>query len=264
MTSTQPYIYRRQSLVEPDWQRFPGWRDVTGRDWLSLTWQRRNSVRTVRQLQELCGDLLHNDFYADLQSDQELRATMPLLITPQMINTIAPTMVTQKPGGLTDDFYSDPVRKYMMPAFSDRRTDWPSHPKSASDSLHEREMWTTEGLTHRYPTKVLAELVSSCTQYCGHCTRMDLVGTTTASTAKIKFSLSPSRRFTRILDYLRDNKEIRDVVVSGGDVANVPWQQLESFLNALLEIESIRDIRLASKALIGLPQFWMKEDVKSG
>src|SRR2546422_7130443 len=31
-------------------------------------------------------------------------------------------------------------------------------------------------LTHRYPTKVLAEMLSTCPQYCGHCTRMDLVG----------------------------------------------------------------------------------------
>ena len=27
------------------------------------------------------------------------------------------------------------------------------------DSLHERDMWAVEGLTHRYPTKVLIELL---------------------------------------------------------------------------------------------------------
>ena len=40
-------------------------------------------------------------------------------------------------------------------------------------------MWAVEGLTHRYPTKVLAELLPTCPQYCGHCTRMDLVGNDT-------------------------------------------------------------------------------------
>jgi len=25
----QPYIYRRVELAEPDWQRFPGWADVS-------------------------------------------------------------------------------------------------------------------------------------------------------------------------------------------------------------------------------------------
>ncbi len=41
------------------------------------------------------------------------------------------------------------------------------------------------------------------------------------------------------------------MVVSGGDVANVPWRNLESYLMRLLEIETIRDIRLATKALMG-------------
>ena len=50
---------------------------------------------------------------------------------------------------------------------------------AARDSLHEADMWAVEGLTHRYPTKVLAELIPTCPQYCGHCTRMDLVGNDT-------------------------------------------------------------------------------------
>ena len=29
----QPYPYKRVELVEPDWTRFPGWKDVTAEDW---------------------------------------------------------------------------------------------------------------------------------------------------------------------------------------------------------------------------------------
>ena len=54
------------------------------------------------------------------------------------------------------------------------------------------------------------------------------------------------------------------MVVSGGDVANLPWPRLESFVAALLEIDSIRDIRLASKALMGLPQHWLSDEVRAG
>jgi lysine 2,3-aminomutase len=57
---------------------------------------------------------------------------------------------------------------------------------------------------------------------------------------------------------------VRDVVVSGGDVANMPWARLEAFVSALLEIDNIRDIRLASKALAALPQHWLQDDVRSG
>ena len=41
-----------------------------------------------------------------------------------------------------------------------------------------------------------------------------------------------------MLDYLRRTPGVRDVVVSGGDVANMPWPRLEEFVAALLEIES--------------------------
>ena len=37
-----------------------------------------------------------------------------------------------------------------------------------------------------------------------------------------------------------------------------------AFVAALLEIENIRDIRLASKALMGLPQHWLQDDVRAG
>ena len=35
-----------------------------------------------------------------------------------------------------------------------------------------------------------------------------------------------------MIDYLRRTPEVRDVVVSGGDVANMPWKNLEAFLDA--------------------------------
>ncbi len=103
---------------------------------------------------------------------------MSILIPPQMLNTMD-----------LEDLWHDPVRRYMLPAFDDRRTDWPNHPRASRDSLHEADMWVVEGLTHRYPTKVLAEMLSTCPQYCGHCTRMDLVGNDVPQVEKHRFAL---------------------------------------------------------------------------
>ena len=125
-------------------------------------------------------------------------------------------------------------------------------------------MWVAEGLTHRYPTKVLAELLPTCPQYCGHCTRMDLVGNSTPMIDKLKFDLKPVDRHAAMLDYLRRSPGVRDVVVSGGDVANLPWARLEDFVTKLLDIENVRDIRLATKALMGLPHHWLQDDVRAG
>jgi lysine 2,3-aminomutase len=249
----QPYEYRRRELVEPDWTRFPGWRDVTREQWESAQWQRAHCVKNPRQLRAVLGDLVPDAFYDDLVADQAQRATMSMLVTPQMLNTMS-----------TDDFYADPVRRYMIPVASDRRTDWPSHPHATRDSLHEHDMWVAEGLTHRYPTKVLAELLSTCPQYCGHCTRMDLVGNSTPAVDKLKLTLKPTDRYDAHVAYLRAHPGVRDVVVSGGDVANIPWRHLESYLMRLLDIETIRDVRLATKALMGLPQHWLQPDVVEG
>ncbi|TDD29065.1 lysine 2,3-aminomutase [Actinomadura sp. KC06] len=255
-TARQPYVYRRRPLEEPDWRRIPGWRDVTQDDWESAQWQRAHCVKNLRQLRQVMGDLLDESFYADLERDHAERATMSMLLPPQMLNTMDTSS--------TDAFYADPVRRYMLPVFSDRRTDWPSHPHAARDSLHEAEMWAVEGLTHRYPTKVLAEILPTCPQYCGHCTRMDLVGNSTPNVDKHKFTVKPPDRLGAMLDYLRRTPGVRDVVVSGGDVANMPWPRLESFVASLMEIGNIRDIRLASKALMGLPQHWLQDDVRAG
>ncbi len=260
---SQPYAYRRAELAEPDWRRFPGWSQVTTQEWESVQWQRAHCVKNLRQLREVAGPGLDESFLADLERDQRERATMSMLVPPQMLNTMAPAVAPDDPG-FTAAFYADPVRQYMIPVFSDRRTDWPSHPYASRDSLHEAEMWAVEGLTHRYPTKVLAEVLPTCPQYCGHCTRMDLVGNPTASTGKHKFGLPPADRLTAMIDYLRATPGVRDVVVSGGDVANLPWPRLESFVSALLDIDSIRDIRLASKALMGLPQHWLADQVRAG
>ncbi|HEY7502791.1 MAG TPA: hypothetical protein VH700_01735 [Gemmatimonadales bacterium] len=222
-------------------------------DWESATWQRRHTIKNLREFKAALGNLLPDDLADSICLDQERRATMSMLIPPHMINTMD-----------VSDLWQDPVRRYMAPALADRRSDWPSHPMSSRDSLHEADMWVVEGLTHRYPTKVLAELLSTCPQYCGHCTRMDLVGNDVPQVDKLKFTVPQKNRHGQILDYLRRTPAVRDVVVSGGDIANLHITQLEPFVDALLDIPSIRDIRLASKGLIGIPQHFLQPDVLQG
>jgi lysine 2,3-aminomutase len=259
----QPYTYVRRELSEPDWRRYPGWAAVTDSEWRDAQWQRAHSVKNIGQLRAVVGDLLDERFYADLAADQQQQATMSMLLPPQMLNTMA-SHCTAGRSSLTEAFYADPIRRYMLPVLSDRSPVWGSHPYAERDSLHESDMWVVEGLTHRYPTKVLAEMLSTCPQYCGHCTRMDLIGNSTPTVTKARLTLQPADRQDRMLDYLRTTPTVRDVVVSGGDVANLPWPRLEVFVRQLLEIDTIRDIRLATKALAALPQHWLQSSVVDG
>ena len=249
----QPFPYPLQrEWAEPDWRRLPGYRDVTEAEWGSAQWQRAHTVKNLRQLTAALGSL-PADLLASIERDQAERATMSMLLPPQMLNTMDER-----------DLWADPVRRYMLPAYDDRDATWPSHPLATRDSLHEADMWAVEGLTHRYPTKVLAEVLATCPQYCGHCTRMDLVGNSTPQVDKYKFQVKQASRHDQILDYLRRTPSVRDVVVSGGDIANLPIRVLEGFVSQLLDIENIRDIRLATKCLMGIPQHFLQDEVLQG
>ena len=250
----QPYAYPpAREFAEPDWRRLPGFRDVTPEEWGSAKWQRLHTVKDLAGLRRIFGDHLPENLAESIARDQAHRATMSMLIPPQMLNTMNEL-----------DLWADPIRHYMIPAFADRHPVWPSHPHSQRDSLHEADMWAVEGLTHRYPTKVLAELLATCPQYCGHCTRMDLVGNNVPQVLKHRFELRQRDRYDAILDYLRRTTSVRDVVVSGGDIANLPIAHLEAFVGALIDIPHIRDIRLATKGLMGLPQHFLQDDVSAG
>ena len=250
----QPYRYDPASdFVEPDWRRLPGYRDVTEAEWNNAKWQRQHTVKSLDQLQGVFGDLIPEDLVESIRRDQEERATMSMLVPPQMLNTMNES-----------DLWRDPIRHYMVPAFDDRHPEWPSHPLAERDSLHEADMWAVEGLTHRYPTKVLAELLTTCPQYCGHCTRMDLIGNNVPQVLKHRFELKQKDRYAAILDYLRETPTVRDVVVSGGDIANLPIAHLEHFVSALIDIPNIKDIRLATKGLMGLPQHFLQDEVLFG
>lgn len=250
----QPFKYPlERAWVEPDWRRLPGYQSVTAAEWEDALWQRKHTLKNLKELKAALGDFLSDELLADLERDQRERATMSILLPPQMLNTM-----NEK------DLLHDPVRRYMLPAFSDRLPEWPSHPRASRDSLHEADMWVVEGLTHRYPTKVLAEMLPTCPQYCGHCTRMDLVGNDVPQVQKHKFAIGQKDRHQQILEYLRKTPSVRDVVVSGGDIANLPIQVLEPWVSQLLDIPNIRDIRLASKGLMGIPQHFLQDSVLQG
>ena len=196
----QPYaVPPASSWSSPTGPGFPGWRDVTARavgvGAVAAGPLRQERQAAARASWATCST---SAFYADLERDQAERATMSMLVPPQMINTMVPRAAPRGPG-LAD---RGVLRRPGPPLHAAGRspTGAPTgrrHPHATRDSLHEHDMWVAEGLTHRYPTKVLAELLPTCPQYCGHCTRMDLVGNSTPTVDKLKFDLKPVDRLRR-------------------------------------------------------------------
>ena len=47
----QPFSYPlRREFVEPDWRRLPGYKAVTQAEWESSVWQRKNTVKNLKEL----------------------------------------------------------------------------------------------------------------------------------------------------------------------------------------------------------------------
>jgi len=93
---------------------------------------------------------------------------------------------------------------------------------------------------------------------------MDLVGNDVPQVEKHRFTVPQKDRYARILEYLKATPQVRDVVVSGGDIANLPIGVLETFVSALMDLPNIKDIRLATKGLMGIPQHFLQDEVVRG
>jgi lysine 2,3-aminomutase len=89
MKAGQPIPYPpAREFVEPDWTRIPGYHGVSQADWESATWQRKHSIKNLRELKDALGHLLPDTLATSIAKDQGERATMSMLLPPHMLNTM--------------------------------------------------------------------------------------------------------------------------------------------------------------------------------
>ena len=132
-TPASPTPTAASSWSSPTGPASPAGRTSRPPSWASVQWQRAHCVKNVKQLRELIGDLVDERFYADLERDQAERATMSMLVPPQMMNTMVPHATPAGAGSLTEAFYADPIRRYMLPVFSR-----PAHRLALAPARHPR------------------------------------------------------------------------------------------------------------------------------
>ncbi|MFQ5797560.1 MAG: KamA family radical SAM protein [Bacteroidota bacterium] len=113
------------------------------------------------------------------------------------------------------------------------------------DPLAEDAHSPVPSITHRYPDRVLFLVTSQCSMYCRFCTRKRKVGD--SSKINMKFLQDG-------IDYIKAQREVRDVIMSGGDPLMLTDYMLEKVLKALREIPHVEIIRLGTKMPCVLPQ----------
>jgi len=117
---------------------------------------------------------------------------------------------------------------------------------SFEDPLMEEKFVKTKGLIYKYPKRVLIELNNICPIYCEFCTRKR------KTFLEEKWQLT-KKELENILIFLEKNKEIREVVISGGDPLMSP-KELFFLLKKLEWLENIKIIRIHTRVPITAPK----------
>ena len=193
--------------------------------WNDWKWHFRHRITTVDELAR----------YIPLTSEEQKKLRLvtikyPLAITPYSLSLIDPADPR------------DPIRQQAVPSFDEIALAG----IGSEDPLEERRDSVVPGLVHRYPDRVLMVLTDICPMLCRHCTRKRewRNGGWVRTTAQIE----------AMLDYIRKNKAIRDVVISGGDPLTLSTPHLESVISRLRRIEHVEIIRIGTRFPVVLPQ----------
>lgn len=135
-----------------------------------------------------------------------------------------------------------PIRKQALPTYPELSFSENDLP----DPCGEEKDTVVCGLVHRYPDRVLLLATDLCAMYCRHCTRRRFVG-------QKETSLS-AEQLEAVYEYIRKNKKIRDVLISGGDPLILCDEKIESILKNLREIPHLEIIRIGTRVPVVLPQ----------
>ena len=201
------------------------WQHIPQADWNDWTWQLKNRLTTVEQLEQ----------YMTLTPEEKAGCAfashkLALAITPYFFNLI-------------DRASPDcPLRRQVIPRSEERVVS----EEETLDSLGEDEHSPIPGLVHRYPDRVLFLVTARCAAYCRYCTRSRLV-----SNAQ-DYNFHPE--FERGLRYIEAHAEIRDVLLSGGDPLLLSDKKIEHLLSRLRAIPHVEFIRIGSRIPVFLPQ----------
>lgn len=199
--------------------------DIPAQQWNDWKWQARNRIANLADLKK----------YITLTPEEEqgiekCLGTFRMAVTPYYLSLI----------DLNDPH--DPIRKQAIPSVDELFF----APEESADSLHEDTDSPVKGLTHRYPDRVLFLITDRCASYCRHCTRRRLVGQTD--------NAMPKEQIDACIDYIRQHPEVRDVLLSGGDVFMQSDELLEYIISSLRAIDHVEIIRLGTRIPVVMPQ----------
>ncbi len=192
--------------------------------WNDWKWQLRNSFNSIDDLKRIM-KLTEKEIMAI----NNLKGRLPLRISPYFASLIYDTKS------------SNPLRRNVVPVVEELITTG----NEKSDPLHEKAFSPVKGIVHRYPDRVLFTVTQVCSNYCRYCTRSHSVG---------RLDKLGKQDFERAFSYIAGHKEIRDVLISGGDPLTLTDETLDYILSNIRRIEHVEIIRIGTRTPVVLPQ----------
>lgn len=135
----------------------------------------------------------------------------------------------------------DPVGLQYLPQAKELVT----QPEEIADPIGDSTHSPIPGIVHRYPDRVLLMPVHTCAVYCRFCFRREAVGPgkKTLNAADLE----------NALNYIRNDKNIYEVILSGGDPLILSPRRLKTILDKLEEIPHVQVIRIHSRLPVADP-----------
>jgi lysine 2,3-aminomutase len=228
----QPAPQTERLSVLPDFPHDPSvnafirqfYPSATLRDWNSWSWQLKNSIRTSNQLTGILG-----------KTEEALISSLPENHLPFQITPYFASLLSRLPG-------QHPLYRTVIPT----REELMVNPGETTDPLNETSDAPTRLIVHRYPDRVLFLVTGFCSAYCRYCTRSHMV-------AKQQKNHASTREWDLGIRYIAQHKEVRDVLISGGDPLTLPDFRLEYLLSKLRAIPHVEIIRIGTKVPVVLP-----------
>lgn len=203
---------------------FAHFSNASSRNWQDWRWQIQNRVTSAQNLSGILN--------RPIVSTDEIPLVLeryPMAITPYYLSLI------------DRDVENDPVSAQCIPDIKEiSRTD-----QSSEDPLNEDGFMPVPKLIHRYPDRALTVLTKTCATYCRHCNRKRFW--------KTKDTASLKKRIEQMVHYMDASKQIREVILSGGDPLVYDDATLEYILASFAAIPHVEILRIGSRAPVVLP-----------
>lgn len=133
-----------------------------------------------------------------------------------------------------------PINRMAIPAAEELDA------RGEEDPMDEEHTNPAPCITRRYPNRLIINVTSACAMFCRHCQRRRLIGECDETRSKEELQAA--------FDYIRENPEIRDVLVTGGDPLLVRDSLLEFILSSLREIPHVEILRVGTRVPVTMPQ----------